>query len=134
MFFCCFSFVFSQAQLADGVLAHVGPNIVLYSTVLEEAFFQAQREGVDPQQNPDVFRDIFNSVLREKVRNNIVYIGNAFPHNYSDAGDTERGMMWLEWDAEPEFITWPEQPTYYNLYLTILIYQKFFETNFLVCN
>ena len=58
---------------------------------------------------------------KRQVRNNIVYIGNAFPHNYSDAGDTERGMMWLKWDAEPEFITWPEQPTYYNLYLSGLL-------------
>ena len=42
----------------------------------------------------------------------ITYIGNAFPHNYADAGDDERGMMILEWGGKPEYITWPNQPTY----------------------
>lgn len=50
-------------------------------------------------------------------KNNIHYIGNAFPHNFADAGDDQRGMMILDWDQEPEFIAWPEQPLYnvYNL-------------------
>jgi DNA repair exonuclease SbcCD nuclease subunit len=43
---------------------------------------------------------------------NIMYIGNAFPHNYADAGDDDRGMMLLEWDGIPEFKTWPDQPVY----------------------
>jgi DNA repair exonuclease SbcCD nuclease subunit len=43
---------------------------------------------------------------------NIVYIGNAFPHNYADAGDDARGMMILEWGEKPEYITWPDQPIY----------------------
>lgn len=48
---------------------------------------------------------------------NIWYIGNAFPHNYADAGDDERGMMILEWGGKPEFKAWPHQPTFrtYNL-------------------
>jgi DNA repair exonuclease SbcCD nuclease subunit len=33
---------------------------------------------------------------KRQVRNNIHYMGNAFPHNYADAGDDERGMMMLE--------------------------------------
>lgn len=43
---------------------------------------------------------------------NITYIGNAFPHNYADAGDDERGMMILEWGQAPVYKTWPGQPTY----------------------
>lgn len=43
---------------------------------------------------------------------NITYIGNCFPHNYSDAGDDERGFMILEWDKEPAYYAWPKQPTY----------------------
>ena len=39
-------------------------------------------------------------------------MGNAFPHNYADAGDDARGMMVLEWDEEPEFHSWPNQPVY----------------------
>jgi hypothetical protein len=45
-------------------------------------------------------------------RDNITYIGNAFPHNYSDAGDDDRGMMVLEWGKEPQFYTWPNQPRF----------------------
>lgn len=43
---------------------------------------------------------------------NVMYIGNAFPHNYADAGDDDRGMMILEWDGIPQFKTWPDQPVY----------------------
>jgi len=49
--------------------------------------------------------------LRQQ-KNNINYIGNAFPHNFADAGDTNRGAMILEWDQEPEYHAWPEQPLY----------------------
>jgi DNA repair exonuclease SbcCD nuclease subunit len=54
---------------------------------------------------------------KRQARKNIWYIGNAFPHNYADAGDDARGMMILEWDQEPEFHAWPNQPKYrvYNL-------------------
>ena len=43
---------------------------------------------------------------------NIHYIGNAFPHNYADAGDSERGCMILEWGGEPEYHAWTDQPLY----------------------
>jgi DNA repair exonuclease SbcCD nuclease subunit len=43
---------------------------------------------------------------------NITYIGNCFPHNYADNHDDERGMMVLEWDKEPEYHSWPDQPRY----------------------
>ena len=49
---------------------------------------------------------------KRQQNNNIVYIGNAFPHNYADAGDDDRGMMILEWGGKPEYITWPDQPIY----------------------
>jgi hypothetical protein len=48
---------------------------------------------------------------------NITYIGNCFPHNYSDVGDDARGCMIVEWGKPHEFHTWPDQPRYrvYNL-------------------
>lgn len=52
---------------------------------------------------------------------NIHYIGNCFPHNFSDANDFERGMMILEWNKEPVFITWPNQPTYITTNLSTLV-------------
>ena len=49
---------------------------------------------------------------KRQSRGNIHYIGNAFPHNYADAGDDDRGMMVLEWGKEPEYHSWPDQPKY----------------------
>jgi hypothetical protein len=41
---------------------------------------------------------VFTGHFHKRQHNrNIHYIGNAFPHNYADAGDDERGMMLLEW-------------------------------------
>lgn len=51
-------------------------------------------------------------------KNHIWYIGNAFPHNYSDAWDDKRGMMLMEWDGKPNFKSWPEQPVYRTLMLS----------------
>lgn len=42
----------------------------------------------------------------------IHYIGNAFPHNFSDANDTDRGMMTLEYGSEPVYLNWPDMPKY----------------------
>jgi len=49
--------------------------------------------------------------LRQEKRN-VTYIGNAFPHNFADAGDADRGAMILEWGGQPEYHAWPAQPVY----------------------
>jgi DNA repair exonuclease SbcCD nuclease subunit len=49
--------------------------------------------------------------LRQK-KNNINYIGNCFPHNFADAGDSARGMMVLEWGQPQQYHAWPGQPLY----------------------
>lgn len=59
------------------------------------------------------FERVFSGHFHKRQsRKNIWYIGNAFPHNYADAGDDARGMMVLEWDQEPEFHSWPDQPVF----------------------
>jgi hypothetical protein len=58
--------------------------------------------------------------LRQQKKN-INYIGNCFPHNYADAGDSARGMMILEWGSEPVFHNWPGQPLYKVLKLSQVI-------------
>lgn len=59
------------------------------------------------------FEKVFSGHFHKRqARNNIWYIGNAFPHNYADAGDDARGMMVLEWDQEPVFHSWPNQPIF----------------------
>jgi len=51
------------------------------------------------------------------------YIGNAFPHNYADAWDDNRGMMMfdLENGGEIEYINWEDCPKYRTITLTDLI-------------
>lgn len=49
---------------------------------------------------------------KRQHQNNIHYIGNAFPHNYADAGDDERGCAIVEWGKFPEFYSWPDAPKY----------------------
>ena len=49
---------------------------------------------------------------KRQTRGNVTYIGNAFPHNYSDAGDDSRGMTIIEWGESPHFKIWPNQPRF----------------------
>lgn len=58
---------------------------------------------------------------KRQTKGNIVYIGNAFPHNYADAGDDDRGMMLLEWGGKPEYKSWPGQPIYRTYKLSQII-------------
>ena len=58
---------------------------------------------------------------KRQQRENVIYIGNAFPHNYADAWDDERGMMILEWGKQPEYHTWDNQPKFRTIKLSELI-------------
>jgi DNA repair exonuclease SbcCD nuclease subunit len=58
---------------------------------------------------------------KRQQQKNMIYIGNAFPHNYADAWDDDRGMMVLEWGGQPEYHSWPEQPTFRTVKLSQLI-------------
>lgn len=49
---------------------------------------------------------------KRQTQGNISYIGNCFPHNYSDVNDDQRGCMILSWGESPEFHAWPDQPRY----------------------
>lgn len=70
---------------------------------------------------------VFSGHFHKRQRQGkIHYIGNAFPHNYADAWDDERGMMILdkENNAEPEYINWEGCPKYRTVSLSRLIDQK----------
>jgi DNA repair exonuclease SbcCD nuclease subunit len=61
---------------------------------------------------------------KRQNRGKVHYIGNAFPHNFADAWDDDRGMMTLEWGGEPNYINWPNCPKYRSLPLSRLIDEK----------
>ena len=58
---------------------------------------------------------------KRQYKNNIHYIGNAFPHNYADVSDDERGAMFLTWDEEPVYVDWPDCPKYLMMGLRELL-------------
>jgi DNA repair exonuclease SbcCD nuclease subunit len=61
---------------------------------------------------------------KRQTKDNVVYIGNAFPHNFSDTWDDDRGMMILEWGGTPQYVNWPDAPKYRTLKLSDLIDRK----------
>ena len=60
---------------------------------------------------------------KRQKQGKIHYIGNAFPHNYADAWDDDRGMMILDREngKEPEYINWEDCPKYRTVRLSQLI-------------
>ena len=58
---------------------------------------------------------------KRQSRGKVHYIGNAFPHNFADTWDDDRGMMILEWGSDPQYINWPNCPKYRTLKLSELI-------------
>jgi len=61
---------------------------------------------------------------KRQIKTNIAYIGNAFPHNYADAWDDDRGMMILEHGGKPEFKVWADAPKYRTMSLSQLLDEK----------
>ena len=59
---------------------------------------------------------------KRQVKGNIHYIGNAFPHNYSDANDFRRGYMMLEHGGDPVYYDWPDMPKYQTLKLSEILH------------
>jgi DNA repair exonuclease SbcCD nuclease subunit len=65
---------------------------------------------------------VFSGHFHKRQQNGkVVYIGNAFPHNFSDSWDDARGMMVMEWGGEPKFIDWEDCPKYRVVKLSDLI-------------
>jgi DNA repair exonuclease SbcCD nuclease subunit len=61
---------------------------------------------------------------KRQSRGKIHYIGNAFPHNFADSWDDERGMMIMDWGSEPRYINWDNCPKYRHVKLSDLIDKK----------
>lgn len=49
---------------------------------------------------------------KRQRKGNILYVGNAFPHNFADVNDDQRGCVFWQPGSEPEFLSWPGAPKY----------------------
>lgn len=49
---------------------------------------------------------------KRQRKGKILYMGNAFPHNFADVHDDARGCMIWQPHTEPEFIQWDQAPKY----------------------
>lgn len=67
------------------------------------------------QNQKQVFSGHFH---KRQNKGKIWYIGNCFPHNYSDTWDDDRGIMIWEKGQTPDFMSWPDAPKYRTLTLS----------------
>jgi DNA repair exonuclease SbcCD nuclease subunit len=59
---------------------------------------------------------------KRQNKDNVYYIGNTFPMDYSDANDTNRGMSIYEYDSDTlTFIDWDDGPSYMKCDLSDMI-------------
>jgi len=91
---------------------------LFYMNAMVQMPDHGQLKGDDFVNQEYVFSGHFH---KRQTKGNITYIGNAFPHNYADAGDDDRGMMILEWGGKPEYLTWDAQPIYRTYKLSQII-------------
>jgi DNA repair exonuclease SbcCD nuclease subunit len=91
---------------------------------LMNAMVQMPDVGEANREDLKGFEHVFTGHFHKRqTQGNVTYIGNAFPHNYADDGDEDRGLMILEWGKEPEYHAWPDQPTYRVLGLSSIVTQ-----------
>lgn len=59
---------------------------------------------------------------KRQASKNVIYIGNTFPTNYGDAGDSERGMCVFDVGTDDvSFIDWPKAPMYFKVRLSQML-------------
>lgn len=92
------------------------PHFFMNAMVQMPDHGQIKREDFTEQEH--VFSGHFH---KRQSHNNITYIGNAFPHNYADVWDNDRGATVLEWGEEPTFKAWPMAPKFIRLDLSALL-------------
>jgi hypothetical protein len=69
--------------------------------------------GPDPKDFKDQKRIFSGHFHKRQWGGNVIYIGNAFPMDFSDTDDNNRGMMTYDHKTdEPIFINWPDCPKY----------------------
>lgn len=84
-----------------------------------------KESGPDPN-NFSIPDHIFSGHFHKRQQSkNITYIGNAFPMDFGDANDNDRGMAIYDYITDHiEFINWEECPKYVKINLSDIINDK----------
>ena len=78
--------------------------------------------GPDAREFKQAKRIFSGHFHKRQADGNVTYIGNAFPADFSDANDFERGMMVYTYDEDDvQFIDWPDCPTYIKTTLSEIV-------------
>jgi DNA repair exonuclease SbcCD nuclease subunit len=116
MLFCPYLMGAEYVSVAKGNADYIFGHFNLTGFMVNENYEMTESDG---GLNPDWFRPkaLYSGHFHKRQQKlnangtNVCYIGNAFPHNFNDAGDRERGCMVFDRD-EPIFLNWDEAPTY----------------------
>jgi DNA repair exonuclease SbcCD nuclease subunit len=91
--------IFSHLELNGFIVT--GETITMKHGPNHKDFFKKQKR---------VFSGHFH---KRQHKDNIHYIGNTFPMDYSDANDNDRGMMVYDFEKDTiNYKAWPNAPTY----------------------
>lgn len=120
--------------LCPYLFPHEYPELVKYNSVetwwghFEFKGFIVTGYNITMQSGPDhnMFDGptyIFSGHFHKRQRGgNVVYIGNTFPTNFSDADDSNRGMMiYNHVSKQVKFLDWDECPKYSKVSLSKLL-------------
>jgi len=81
--------------------------------------------GPDPNDFKGPKHIVSGHFHKRQAFENVVYIGNTFPMDFSDASDNERGMMVYDHNEDiMEFINWADCPKYTRTHLSSILDNK----------
>lgn len=79
-------------------------------------------KGPDHKAFKDIDHIFCGHFHKRQAQDNVCYIGNTFPMDFGDNGDTARGMTVYDKQADTvTFTDWPMAPSYYKCRLTSLL-------------
>ena len=78
--------------------------------------------GPDPDSYAGPKHILCGHFHKRQTKGNITYVGNAFPMDFGDTGDTKRGMATLDHKSmKLSFIDWPDCPKYIKVQLSDVV-------------
>ena len=102
--------------------AYVFGHFELPHFLMNASVEMPEHEGLKYEHFDNVKELVFTGHFHKRQsKGKVLYMGNAFPHNFGDAWDDERGMILLDWGKSPVFLKWPDAPNYRTQKMTELL-------------